>query len=54
MNSGDIFIVKRGLNYRVSSLEECHIMLIENKTTLHTGETINEITKSIRKWNDIW
>lgn len=49
MNSGDIFIVKRGLNHRVSSKEECHIMLVENKTTLHTGEIVNEITKSIRE-----
>lgn len=49
MNSGDMFIVKRGINHRVSSKEECHIMLIENKTTQHTGEKINEITKSIRK-----
>lgn len=49
MNSGDIFIVKRGLNHRVSSKEECHIMLVENKTTLHTGEIINEITKSIKE-----
>jgi quercetin dioxygenase-like cupin family protein len=49
MNSGDMFIVKRGINHRVSSKEECHIMLIENKTTKHTGETIVEITKSIKK-----
>jgi len=49
MNSGDMFIVKRGINHRVSSKEECHIMLIENKTTLHTGETVNEITKSIKE-----
>jgi quercetin dioxygenase-like cupin family protein len=49
MNSGDIFIVKRGLNHRISSKEECHIMLIENKTVLHTGEIVNEITKSIKK-----
>lgn len=49
MKSGDIFIVKRGLNHRVSSKEECHIMLVENKTTLHTGEIVNEITKSIKE-----
>jgi len=49
MNNGDIFIVKRGINHRVSSKEECHIMLIENKTTQHTGEIVDEITKSIKK-----
>lgn len=49
MNKGDLFIVKRGINHRISSKEECHLMLIENKTTLHTGEVVNEITKSIKK-----
>jgi len=49
MRKGDVFIVKRGINHRISSLEECHIMLIENKTTLHTGEIFDEITKSIKK-----
>ena len=49
MNKGDVFIVKRGINHRISSSDECHIMLIENKTTLHTGDIVNEITKSIQK-----
>jgi hypothetical protein len=49
MNKGDLFIVKRGLNHRVSSKEECHIMLIENKTALHTGKIVSGITKSIKK-----
>jgi len=46
MHIGEIFIVKRGTNHRISSKEECHILLIENKTALHTGEIVNEITKS--------
>ena len=46
LNQGDLFIVKRGVNHRVSSKEECKIMLIENKTTKHTGDVVSEITKS--------
>jgi quercetin dioxygenase-like cupin family protein len=46
MNEGDIFIVQKGINHRVSSDEECKIMLIENKTTVHTGNVKSEITKS--------
>ena len=49
MKKGDLYIVKRGLNHKVSSQKECHIMLIENKTTLHTGEVSSEITKSIEE-----
>ena len=47
MNEGDIFIVGRCINHRVSSSEECRIMLIENKSTAHTGEVITEITRGI-------
>ena len=47
MKEGDLFVVKKGVNHRVSSIEECKIMLIENKTTLHTGEIETDITKSI-------
>jgi len=47
MNTGDIYIIKRGINHRVSSIDECQIMLIENKATAHTGEVVSEITKPI-------
>ncbi|NQW35880.1 MAG: cupin domain-containing protein [Flavobacteriales bacterium] len=47
MNEGDIFIVKKGIQHRVSSKDACKIMLIENKTTAHTGDVKAEITKSI-------
>ncbi len=49
MNQGDLFIVKRGVNHRVSSIEECKIMLIENKTAAHTGKVKSEITKNIEE-----
>ena len=47
MKEGDMYIVKKGVNHRVSSEEECKIMLIENKTTRHTGDVESKITKSI-------
>ncbi len=49
MKVGDIYIVKRGINHRVSAKEECHIMLIENKATAHTGDVVSEITKPINE-----
>jgi len=27
--------------------EECHVMLIERKSTLHTGEVVNERTRTL-------
>ena len=49
IGQGDLFIVEQGINHRVSSKEECQIMLIEKKTTLHTGQIVNEITKTIKE-----
>lgn len=48
MNEGDLFIVKKGINHRVSSKNECKIMLIENKDTAHTGTIKSDITKSVQ------
>ena len=47
MNEGDMFIIKRGINHRVSSVEECKILLVENKSTAHTGEVQTDVTKTI-------
>jgi quercetin dioxygenase-like cupin family protein len=49
MKKGDLYVVKKGINHRVSSAEECLIMLIESKTTAHTGKVKSEITKSIEE-----
>ncbi len=53
MKKGDLFIVKRGINHRVSSKKECHIMLVENKTTSHTGSVISTISKSISQQKNL-
>ena len=47
METGDLYIVGRGVRHRVSSVEECSILLVENKTTAHLGDTESEITRSV-------
>ena len=49
MNAGDLYIVKRGVNHRVSSTEECSILLVESKSTAHLGDTESEITRSVEE-----
>ncbi|WP_103866756.1 cupin domain-containing protein [Aquimarina sp. I32.4] len=49
MTNGDMYVVPKGINHRVSSVNECLIMLIETKTTKHTGEIESAITKSIEE-----
>lgn len=48
MRIGDVFVVPKGVKHKVSSDNECTILLIESKTTLHTGNVTSEITKSIK------
>jgi mannose-6-phosphate isomerase-like protein (cupin superfamily) len=47
LKKDDLFVVNKGRNHRVSSEEECLIMLIESKTAAHTGKIISSITKSV-------
>jgi quercetin dioxygenase-like cupin family protein len=47
LQTGDLFVVRKGVNHRVSAEKECLIMLIESKTTEHTGKVNSEISKSI-------
>jgi len=47
MKEGDYYVVKRGIKHRISSEKECKIMLVEDKTTAHTGEVHSAITKTI-------
>jgi len=47
MHEGDLFVVLKGVSHRVNSVEECSVILIERKSTKHTGELTTDITKSI-------
>jgi len=47
MQQGDLFVVPKGVKHRVSSEEECLILLIESKSTKHTGDVNSSISKSI-------
>ncbi len=49
LEEGELFIVKRGIEHKVHSKEECRLMLVENKTTKHTGDVQSHITKTIRE-----
>lgn len=49
METGDLYVVRRGINHRVSSVEECRILLIENKETAHLGELESDLVKSVEE-----
>lgn len=49
LNEGDAFVVPKGVRHNPIADEECHVMLIERKTTLHTGTEQTAQTRSIEE-----
>lgn len=45
IEEGEFFIVPRGVEHRPVAEEEVHLMLLEPKTTVNTGNITNERTK---------
>lgn len=46
INSGEFIIVPRGVEHRPVADEEVSVMLFEPKTTLNTGDTTNDLTRT--------
>ncbi len=44
---GELYVVPKGVRHNPVAEQECHIMLIERKTTLHTGDTVTGQTRSL-------
>ncbi|HZF80344.1 MAG TPA: cupin domain-containing protein, partial [Rubrivivax sp.] len=49
LEEGEAFVVPRGVSHNPVAEEECHIMLIERKSTLHTGAAITSKTRSVEE-----
>jgi len=47
LHQGDAFVVPKGVRHNPVAEQECHIMLIERKTTLHTGDEVTDRTRSL-------
>ena len=47
LDAGDAFVVPKGVRHNPVAERECLVMLIERKTTRHTGDAITEKTRSI-------
>lgn len=47
LNEGELFIVPRGVEHMPVAEDEVHVMLLEPKTTLNTGNVTNERTVEV-------
>jgi mannose-6-phosphate isomerase-like protein (cupin superfamily) len=46
---GDMFVVPKGVRHNPVAKRECHILLIERKSTRHTGNVVTDMTRSIEE-----
>ena len=44
LTEGELIVIPRGVEHLPVAAEEVHVMLIEPKTTLNTGDVVNERT----------
>jgi len=47
LGAGDAYVVPKGVRHNPIADDECLVMLIERKTTLHTGNEVTDQTRSI-------
>ena len=47
LDEGEMFVVPKGVRHNPVAEQECHLMLVERKTTIHTGDVVTEKTRSL-------
>ena len=47
LREGDSFVVPKGVRHNPIARQECHVMLIERKSTLHTGSEVTDKTRTL-------
>lgn len=52
LGPGEMYVVPKGVRHNPVADEECRLLLIERKTTLHTGDVVMEKTRSIAEQLD--
>lgn len=50
LKTGDLYVVKKGILHKPVAKDACHIMLIEPKGVINTGDEKSDLTAD----NDIW
>ena len=50
LKTGEMFVVPKGVRHKPSAEQECHVLLVEPRGVINTGEADSELTAS----NDVW
>ncbi len=49
LSEGELFVVPKGVRHNPVAEEECQILLLEKKSTQHTGDTVTDKTRSLEE-----
>ena len=49
LGEGELFVVPKGVRHNPVAEEECLLLLVERKSTQHTGDTVTGKTRSLGK-----
>lgn len=49
LSQGQMFVVPKGVRHNPIAEDECHLLLFERKSTSHTGDLVNERTRSLQE-----
>lgn len=47
LQKGELCVVPKGVRHNPVAESECHVMLVERKSTAHTGDMVSDRTRSI-------
>ena len=50
LSKGEMYIVPKGVYHKPIAKKECHIMLIEPRGIVNTGEKNNDLTAKLNEW----
>ena len=50
LKTGEMFVVPKGVQHKPSAEQECHVLLVEPRGVINTGEADSELSAS----NDVW
>jgi mannose-6-phosphate isomerase-like protein (cupin superfamily) len=49
LRAGEMTVIPKGVRHNPVAAEECLVLLFERNTTAHSGDTVNEHTRSIEQ-----
>lgn len=49
LGEGELYVVPKGVRHNPVAEEECHILLVERKSTHHTGGEVTDKTRSLEE-----